>query len=43
MKRPESDYMTNQAKQKYAAEFKENAVKRANESSNVAETRVSWG
>jgi len=30
--------MTTQAKQKYTAEFKENAVKRANESSNVAET-----
>ncbi len=38
MKRPESAYMTTQAKQKYTAEFKENTVKRANESNNVAET-----
>ncbi|MDP3007961.1 MAG: transposase [Methylococcales bacterium] len=30
--------MRSQAKEKYTAEFKENAVKRANESSNVAET-----
>ena len=30
--------MTNQAKEKYTVEFKENAVKRANESSNMAET-----
>jgi|GEM_PF-6721436 len=30
--------MTTQAKQKYTAEFKDNAVRRANESSNVAET-----
>ena len=29
--------MITQAKQKYTAEFKDNAVKRANESSNVAE------
>jgi hypothetical protein len=29
--------MTSQAKQKYTAEFKDNAVKRANESTNVAE------
>ena len=29
--------MSAQAKEKYTAEFKENAVKRANESSNVAE------
>jgi transposase-like protein len=32
MKRPDSTYLTNQAKQKYSAEFKENAVKLANES-----------
>jgi hypothetical protein len=38
MKRPERAYMTTQAKQKYTAEFKDNAVRRANESSNVAET-----
>jgi len=43
MKRPESTYMTTQAKQKYTAEFKENAVKRANESSNVAETARELG
>jgi len=35
--------MTSQAKQKYTAEFKENAVKRANESSNVAETARELG
>ena len=35
--------MTTQAKQKYSAEFKENAVKRANESSNVAETARELG
>ncbi|MFI3188381.1 MAG: transposase [Methylococcales bacterium] len=35
--------MTIQAKQKYTAEFKENAVKRANESSNVAETARELG
>ena len=35
--------MTTQAKQKYTAEFKENAVKRANESSNVAETARELG
>jgi transposase-like protein len=35
--------MTSQAKEKYTAEFKENAVKRANESNNVAETAASWG
>ncbi|MSP28710.1 MAG: hypothetical protein EXR80_10030 [Methylococcales bacterium] len=29
--------MRTQAKEKYTTEFKENAVKRANESSNVAE------
>jgi transposase-like protein len=29
--------MTNQAKEKYTVEFKENAVKRANESNNIAE------
>jgi len=29
--------MSTQAKEKYTPEFKENAVKRANESSNVAE------
>lgn len=44
--------MSTQAKQKYAAEFKENAVKRANESNNIAEiarelgikenTRYNW-
>jgi hypothetical protein len=38
MKRLESDDMTTQAEQKYTAEFKENAVKRANESGNAAET-----
>jgi hypothetical protein len=43
MKRPENNYMTTQAKQKYTAEFKENAVKRANESSNVAETMRELG
>ena len=32
-----------QAKQKYTAEFKENVVKRANESSNVAETARELG
>ena len=35
--------MTSQAKQKYTAEFKENAVKRANESTNVAETARELG
>jgi transposase len=35
--------MTTQAKQKYNAEFKENAVKLANESSNVAETARELG
>ncbi len=35
--------MTTQAKQKYTAEFKENAVKRANESTNVAETARELG
>jgi transposase len=35
--------MTTQAKQKYTAEFKENAVKRANESNNVAETACELG
>lgn len=35
--------MTNQAKEKYTVEFKENAVKRANESSNVAETARELG
>jgi transposase len=35
--------MTNQAKQKYTAEFKESAVKRANESDNVAETARELG
>ena len=35
--------MTTQAKQKYTVEFKENAVKRANESSNVAETARELG
>ena len=35
--------MTSQAKQKYTAEFKENAVKRANESSNIAETARELG
>ncbi|MFI3191006.1 MAG: IS3 family transposase [Methylococcales bacterium] len=35
--------MTTQAKQKYIAEFKENNVKRANESSNVAETAHELG
>jgi hypothetical protein len=35
--------MTNQAKQKYTAEFKENVVKRATESSNVAETARDLG
>jgi transposase len=29
--------MTNQAKEKYTVEFKENGVKRANESNNIAE------
>ena len=29
--------MSNQAKEKYTAEFKENAVKRATESNNIAE------
>jgi transposase len=43
MKRPESTYMPSQAKQKYTAEFKENAVKRANESNNVAETARELG
>jgi transposase len=35
--------MPSQAKQKYNAEFKENAVKRANESNNVAETARELG
>jgi transposase-like protein len=35
--------MTIQAKQKYTAEFKDNAVKCANESSNVAETARELG
>lgn len=35
--------MTTQAKQKYTAEFKENAVKRAKESTNVAETARELG
>ena len=35
--------MTTQAKQKYTAEFKENAVKRATESNNVAETARELG
>jgi transposase len=35
--------MSSQAKQKYRAEFKENAVKRANESGNVAETARELG
>ena len=35
--------MSNQAKAKYSAEFKENAVKRANESSNVAQTARELG
>ena len=35
--------MTSQAKQKYSAEFKENAVKLANESNNVAETAGELG
>ena len=35
--------MTSQAKEKYTAEFKENAVKRANESGNVAETARELG
>jgi transposase len=43
MKRPESTYMTTQAKQKYTVEFKENAVKRANESNKVAETARELG
>ncbi len=44
MKRPERVYMTTETKQKYTAEFKDNAVKRANESSNVAERQpASWG
>ena len=43
MKRLESDDMTTQAEQKYTAEFKENAVKRANESGNVAETARELG
>jgi transposase-like protein len=34
--------MTTQAKQKYTAEFKENAVKRANESNNIAEPPANW-
>ena len=43
MKRPESIYMSSQAKQKYTPEFKENAVKRAKESDNVAETARELG
>jgi transposase-like protein len=43
MKRLESDEMTTQAEQKYMAKFKENAVKRANESGNVAETARELG
>ncbi|MDD1609480.1 MAG: transposase [Methylococcaceae bacterium] len=43
MKRPESAYMTTETKQKYTAEYKDNAVKRANESSNVAETARELG
>lgn len=35
--------MTSQAKEKYTAEFKENAIKRANESGNVAETARELG
>ena len=35
--------MTNQAKEKYTVEFKENAVKRANESNNIAETARELG
>ncbi|MDD1615485.1 MAG: transposase [Methylococcaceae bacterium] len=35
--------MTTETKQKYTAEYKDNAVKRANESSNVAETARELG
>jgi transposase len=35
--------MRTQAKEKYTAEFKENAVKRANESNNVAESARELG
>jgi transposase len=35
--------VSTQAKQKYSAVFKENAVKRANESNNVAETACELG
>jgi transposase-like protein len=35
--------MTTQAKQKYTAEFKGSAVKRANESSNVTKTACELG
>ena len=40
---PEMSTEPSQAKQKHTAEFKENAVKRANESSNVAETARELG
>jgi transposase len=35
--------MSNQAKEKYTAEFKENAVKRATESNNIAEIACELG
>jgi transposase len=35
--------MTSQAKEKHTVEFKENAVKRANESNNIAETARELG
>lgn len=35
--------MTTEVKQKYTAEFKENAVKRANESNNIAQTARELG
>jgi transposase len=35
--------MTSQAKEKYTVEIKENAVKRANESNNIAETARELG
>jgi transposase len=35
--------MSNETKAKYSAEFKENAVKRANDSNNVAETARELG
>jgi transposase len=43
LKRPEISNMTTKTKESYTAEFRENAVKRANESSNIAETARELG